>query len=70
MKILMTGGAGYLGSILTPTLLAQSHEVTVLDNFYFHPNSLLDCCQYEKFQVVRGDCAKSRLSNRFWPGPT
>jgi len=61
MKILMTGGAGYLGSILTPTLLAQSHEVTVLDNFYFHPNSLLDCCQYEKFQVVRGDCREESV---------
>jgi nucleoside-diphosphate-sugar epimerase len=56
MKILITGGAGYLGSILTPTLLAQGHEVTVLDNFYFNQNSLLDCCPHEKFQVVRGDC--------------
>lgn len=56
MKILITGGAGYLGSILTPTLLAQGHEVTVLDNFYFNQNSLLDCCQYEKFHVIRGDC--------------
>jgi nucleoside-diphosphate-sugar epimerase len=56
MKILITGGAGYLGSILVPTLLAQGHEVTVLDNFYFNQNSLLDCCQFENFQVVRGDC--------------
>ena len=57
----MTGGAGYLGSILTPTLLAQGHEVTVLDNFHFHQNSLLDCCQYEKFQVVRGDCREESV---------
>ena len=56
MKILITGGAGYLGSILVPTLLAQGHEVTVLDNFYFNQNSLLDCCQFDNFQVVRGDC--------------
>ena len=61
MKILMTGGAGYLGSILTPTLLAQGHEVTVLDNFHFHQNSLLDCCQYEKFQIVRGDCREESV---------
>jgi hypothetical protein len=36
-------------------LLGLGHEVTVLESFYFHQNSLLDCCQYEKFQVVRGD---------------
>ena len=56
MKILLTGGAGYIGSVLTPTLLAKGYEVTVLDNFIFHQNSLADCCQYEGFQVVRGDC--------------
>ncbi|MEH1918861.1 NAD-dependent epimerase/dehydratase [Nostoc sp.] len=56
MKILLTGGAGYIGSVLTPTLLAQGYEVTVLDNFMFHQNSLADCCQYDGFQVVRGDC--------------
>lgn len=56
MKILITGGAGYIGSILTPSLLAARHEVTVLDNFLFRQNSLADCCQYEGFQVVRGDC--------------
>jgi nucleoside-diphosphate-sugar epimerase len=61
MKILITGGAGYLGSVLTPTLLAQGHEVTVLDNFYFNQNSLLDCCQFEKFQVARGDCREESV---------
>lgn len=61
MKILITGGAGYLGSVLTPTLLSQGHEVTVLDNFYFNQNSLLDCCQYEKFQIVRGDCREESI---------
>jgi nucleoside-diphosphate-sugar epimerase len=61
MKILITGGAGYIGSVLTPTLLAQGHEVTVLDNFYFNQNSLLDCCQYEKFQVARGDAREESV---------
>ncbi len=55
MKILITGGAGYIGSVLTPTLLGLGHEVTVLDNFYFGQNSLTDCCQYDTFEVVRGD---------------
>ena len=61
MKILITGGAGYLGSVLTPTLLAQGHAVTVLDNFYFNQNSLVDCCQYEQFHIVRGDCREESI---------
>jgi nucleoside-diphosphate-sugar epimerase len=56
MKILITGGAGYIGSVLTPTLLAKGYEVTVLDNFMFRQNSLADCCQYDTFNIVRGDC--------------
>jgi len=56
MKILITGGAGYLGSIMTPYLLGKGHEVTVLDNFLFRQNSLADCCQYDTFNIVRGDC--------------
>jgi nucleoside-diphosphate-sugar epimerase len=61
MNILITGGAGYIGSVLTPTLLSLGHEVTVLDNFYFGQNSLMDACQYEKFQVVRGDARDEAL---------
>ena len=63
MNILITGGAGYLGAVLTPTLLARGHAVTVLDNFLFRQNSLMDCCQYEQFQVVRGDCRDESLIN-------
>lgn len=61
MKILVTGGAGYIGSILTPTLLAAGHSVTVLDNFMFRPQSLADCCSYDTFEVVRGDARDERL---------
>src|SRR5437879_2298220 len=61
MKILITGGAGYIGSVLAPTLLAQGHDVTVVDNFYFNQNSLVDCCHYDTFQVIRGDCREESL---------
>ena len=61
MKILVTGGAGYIGSVLTPALLAQGHEVTVLDTFYFNQSSLLDCCHHDSFQIVRGDCRDETL---------
>ena len=55
LKILVTGGAGYLGSTMVPDLLAAGHEVTVLDNFMFAQNSLLECCANERFNIVRGD---------------
>lgn len=54
-KVLVTGGAGYIGSVLTGELLNQGHTVTVLDNFRYNQNSLLDCCHYENFNIIRGD---------------
>jgi nucleoside-diphosphate-sugar epimerase len=55
MNILITGGAGYIGSILTPRLLSLGYSVTVLDNFLFHQSSLSECCQYDDFEIIRGD---------------
>jgi nucleoside-diphosphate-sugar epimerase len=54
-SILITGGAGYLGSVLTPHLLAAGHRVTVLDNFMHRQNSLNQLCADANFDVVRGD---------------
>jgi len=61
MKLLITGGAGYIGSVLTPYLLAEGHDVTVLDTFMFGQATLLDCCKYEGFRVIRGDCRDETL---------
>ena len=55
MKILVTGGAGYIGSVLVPMLLQEGHSVTVIDNFLFKQTSLLDCCSDEKLEIHRGD---------------
>ena len=54
-SILVTGGAGYLGSVLTPHMLAQGHKVTVLDNFMYKQTPLNHLCADPKFDVVRGD---------------
>ena len=60
-SILVTGGAGYLGSILVPELLRLGHRVTVVDNFLYGQLSLLDCCHDEKLTVIRGDARDERL---------
>ena len=61
MKILVTGGAGYLGSVIVPSLLQAGHSVTVLDNFMFGQASLAECCGYDNFEVVRGDARDEAL---------
>lgn len=61
MKILVTGGAGYIGSILVPTLLEHGHEVTVLDNFARGTTELASSCHYKSFNPVRGDARDERL---------
>ena len=54
-SILVTGGAGYLGSILVPKLLEAGHRVTVFDSFMFNQVSLAHLCADPDFDIVRGD---------------
>ena len=58
---MITGGAGYLGSVMIPVLLEKGHEVTVLDNFLFGQATLLDFCGHPCFNVFRGDCRDEAL---------
>ncbi len=64
-KVLITGAAGYIGSVLAPELLKEGFEVIAVDNFMYNQNSLLDCCYDEKLTVVRGDCRDERLISRY-----
>ena len=59
--VVITGGAGYIGSVLSRHLLNRGYRVTVIDNFMYRQNSLLDCCSDDGFSVIRGDCRDERL---------
>src|SRR4030095_3294719 len=63
-RVLVTGGAGYIGSILVPKLLERGFHVTVVDNFMFHQDSLSAVCYHPCFDLVRGDV---RDHEAMWP---
>ena len=62
--ILVTGGAGYIGSILVPELLAQGYQVTVIDNFMFKQVSLGHVIYHPKFNLVNGDIRNEALMKK------
>lgn len=59
--VLITGGAGYIGSVLTPHLLNHGYKVTVIDNLMYKQISLLDCVSNPDFNFVRGDVTDEPL---------
>ena len=61
LNILVTGGAGYIGSTLVPELLNLGHKVTVLDNFMYRQTSLNHCAIHDNFEIVRGDVRSDDL---------
>ena len=63
-RILITGAAGYIGSVLTRLLLEKGYAVTVLDSFLYRQTSLLDCCEFGDFHLVRGDCRNEELVSK------
>jgi len=64
MKILITGGAGYIGSVLTRKLLMDKHEITVLDNFTYNQNSLIELCSFKNLNIVINDVRNENILNK------
>lgn len=63
-KVLVTGGAGYIGSVLVPDLLSDGHKVTVVDNFMYKQNSLAASCIHSNLEIVNGDIRDKALVKR------
>jgi nucleoside-diphosphate-sugar epimerase len=67
-RVLVTGGAGYVGSVLVPRLLENGHKVTVLD-LYIHGDDVLDAVKdHPNLQQVRGDIRDRELLRKVIPG--
>ena len=66
-SILVTGGAGYIGSVLVPTLISEGYRVTVIDNLMHGQTSLLDCCANPNFDFIKGDISDYPLMNKILP---
>ena len=60
-NILVTGGAGYIGSMLVPALLNNSYKVTVIDNFMYKQNGLAHICENKNFEIINGDIRNLKL---------
>ena len=59
--VLITGGAGYIGSVLPPTLLKEGCNVTVIDNLTYNQSTLMDYCYLDNFAFIRGDARNEDL---------
>lgn len=65
MKILITGGAGYIGSTLTDLLLSNNYSVTVIDNLMYNQTSLLHVCNNKRFKLIHGDIMQYATNREF-----
>ena len=61
MEVLVTGGAGYLGSVLCERLLDAGYRVTAVDNLIYEPGSLFHLCADQSFEFVSGDVRDEQL---------
>jgi len=59
MRILVTGGAGYIGSVLVRQLLKKGYNVRVLDSLKFGGEALYDVMMHPSFEFIKGDIRNS-----------
>ena len=67
-KILVTGGAGYIGSVLVPLLLNKGYQVTVLDNFMYKQHSLASEVFRPNLKIIYGDVRDNSLIKKYLSG--
>jgi len=66
-KVLITGGSGYIGSVLTGHLLSKGYKVSVLDNLSYNQKSLLHYTSNPNFEFIYGDVRNKELLRRILP---
>ena len=67
MKILITGGNGYIGSVLVPLLIKEKFKITVLDNFFFSQKSLKKTIKSKNLNLIIGDVRDKKLIHNLTP---
>lgn len=67
-QVLVTGGAGYVGSVLVPELLQQGYQVKVLDLFMYGEDTLLAVKDHPGLEQIKGDIRDRALLARIIPG--
>src|SRR5262245_28465210 len=68
LNVLITGGAGYLGSVISERLLAEGCRVTVLDNLMYGTAPLFHLCNNESFSFFRGDARDRGMVEKLMKG--
>tara|TARA_Y100000588_G_scaffold294201_1_gene314058 strand:- start:611 stop:1600 length:990 start_codon:yes stop_codon:yes gene_type:complete len=67
-NVLVTGGAGYVGSVLVPKLLSQGHHVKVLDLFMYGEDTLDAVKDNPNLELIKGDIRDRKLLDKSIPG--